>query len=96
MTPHYCQEHFTTLTYDLAWLPLASIVTFAVAYSMGMGPLPWVMNAELFSKEAQATSASLCASFNWVCSFLVVKVMRANFVTLHTVSPLSSPRPWRP
>ena len=63
---------------------------------MGMGPLPWVMNAELFSKEAQATSASLCASFNWVCSFLVVKVTRAHFVTLHNVSPFSSPRPWRP
>ena len=40
---------------------------------MGMGPLPWVMNAELFSKEAKATSSSLCASFNWLCSFLVVK-----------------------
>ena len=57
----------------MAWLPLASIVTFAVAYSMGMGPLPWVMNAELFSKEAKSTSSSMCASFNWLCSFTVVK-----------------------
>ena len=40
---------------------------------MGMGPLPWVMTAELFSKEAKATSSSLAASFNWLCSFLVVK-----------------------
>ena len=69
----YFQEYFTQITYDLAWLPLASIVTFAVAYSMGMGPLPWVMNAELFSIESKATSSSLCASFNWLCSFLVVK-----------------------
>ena len=68
----YSQEYFTQITYDLAWLPLASIVTFAVAYSMGMGPLPWVMNAELFSIESKASS-SLCASFNWLCSFLVVK-----------------------
>ena len=67
------QEYFTHITTDLAWLPLASIVTFAVAYSMGMGPLPWVMTAELFSKEAKATSSSLAASFNWLCSFLVVK-----------------------
>merc|ERR1712126_573083 len=69
----FIQEYYEHITYDLAWLPLASIVTFAVAYSMGMGPLPWVMNAELFSKEAKATSSSFCASFNWLCSFLVVK-----------------------
>ena len=67
------QEYYKHITTDLAWLPLASIVTFAVAYSMGMGPLPWVMTAELFSKEAKATSSSLAASFNWLCSFLVVK-----------------------
>ena len=48
-------------------------MTFAVAYSMGMGPLPWVMNAELFSKEAKSSSSSMCASFNWFCSFTVVK-----------------------
>eukprot|EP00092_Neocalanus_flemingeri_P034712 GFUD01037773.1.p1 GENE.GFUD01037773.1~~GFUD01037773.1.p1 ORF type:complete len:517 (+),score=127.69 GFUD01037773.1:69-1619(+) len=74
-TPETCQDQVVTAeTVDnLAWLPLASIVTFAVAYSMGMGPLPWVLNAELFSKEAKATSSSLCASFNWLCSFMVVK-----------------------
>ena len=73
--PDTCQDQFVTAeTVDnLAWLPLASIVTFAVAYSMGMGPLPWVLNAELFSKEAKAHSSSLCASFNWLCSFMVVK-----------------------
>ena len=40
---------------------------------MGMGPLPWVMNAELFSREAKSSSSSMCASFNWFCSFTVVK-----------------------
>ena len=32
-----------------------------------------IMNTELFLIEAKATSSSLCASFNWLCSFLVVK-----------------------
>merc|ERR1711892_1087671 len=70
-----CHDQFVTaeIVDNLAWLPLASIVTFAVAYSMGMGPLPWVLNAELFSKEAKAPCSSFCASFNWLCSFMVVK-----------------------
>lgn len=68
-----CRDVTAEAVDSLAWLPLASIVTFAVAYSMGMGPLPWVLNAELFSREAKAPSSSLCASFNWLCSFIVVK-----------------------
>ena len=74
-TPDSCDDKFVTAeTVDnLAWLPLTSIVLFTVAYSMGMGPLPWLLNAELFAKEAKAPCSSICASFNWVCSFLVVK-----------------------
>ena len=72
---NYCQEPYTVAnTLDtLAFLPLASIVTFATAYSLGMGPLPWVLNAELFSEEAKAKSAALCASSNWIFSFIAVK-----------------------
>lgn len=60
-------------SFSPAWLPLASLVLFAVAYSLGMGPLPWVLNSELFSREAKSMSSSLGAASNWLCSFLVVK-----------------------
>ena len=60
-------------SFSPAWLPLASLVLFAVAYSLGMGPLPWVLNSELFAREAKSTSSSLGAASNWLCSFLVVK-----------------------
>ena len=75
MLGSYCflQEHFKSYILHLTWLPLMSIITFSLAYSLGMGPLPWVLNAELFSKEAKASSSTFCASFNWLFSFLVVK-----------------------
>ena len=56
-----------------AWIPLASLVIYALAFSLGMGPLPWVVNSELFAREASSTSSSWAAASNWVCSFLVVK-----------------------
>jgi hypothetical protein len=60
-------------SFSPAWLPLASLVLFAVAYSLGMGPLPWVLNSELFAREAKSASSSCGAAANWLCSFLVVK-----------------------
>ena len=41
------------LVKDLAILPLVALLTFIGAFSIGFGPLPWVMNSELFSKEAK-------------------------------------------
>ena len=55
------------------WIPLASLVIYALVFSLGMGPLPWVVNSELFAREASSTSSSVAAATNWVCSFLVVK-----------------------
>ena len=60
-------------SFSPAWLPLASLVLFAVAYSLGMGPLPWVLNSELFAREARTVSSGTGAAANWLCSFLVVK-----------------------
>jgi len=58
---------------SISWLPLVSIMCFIFAFAIGFGPLPWVLNSELFPKEAKGPAAAICASFNWLCSFLVVK-----------------------
>lgn len=60
-------------SFSPAWLPLASLVLFSVAYSLGMGPLPWVLSSELPAREAKAASSATAAAANWLCSFLVVK-----------------------
>ena len=38
---------------DLSFIPLVALLTFIAAFSIGFGPLPWVMNSELFPKEAK-------------------------------------------
>ena len=30
-----------------AWLPLVSLISFVIAYSVGVGPLPWLLLSEL-------------------------------------------------
>ena len=44
-----------------------------LGFAIGVGPLTWAMNAELFPKEAQGVMASLATAFNWACSFVVTK-----------------------
>lgn len=55
------------------WLPLAALLLFSLAYSLGLGPLPWLLNSELFTAAARPTSSAIGATVNWLAAFLVVK-----------------------
>lgn len=55
--------------YDV--LILISTIIFMFGYSMGLGPLPWVMMTEIFPSDIRGISSGLCVSINWVSTFLV-------------------------
>ena len=45
---------FSQNTLDsLSWLPLTSLMIYVFAFSIGFGPIPWMMNGEFFSIEAK-------------------------------------------
>jgi len=58
-------------------LPLISLLMFIAGFSIGFGPLPWVLNIELFSPEARGRAAAICGCLNWLCSYLVVSSVPA-------------------
>ena len=41
------------LVQKLNWLPLASLIVYLYGNNIGLGPLPWLMNGEIFSEEAK-------------------------------------------
>ena len=55
----------------LGWLPVVSLVTFVIAFSIGFGPLAWTLNAEIFSPEAKRLGSSIAFSANWSFAFFV-------------------------
>lgn len=59
---------------DLAWLPLAAVALFVVAFSLGFGPAPWILLGELFTPDNKPTAAAVCATVNWLQAFTVTKV----------------------
>ena len=41
------------LLHQLRWLPLTSLMVFLFGNNIGLGPVPWLMNGEMFSEEAK-------------------------------------------
>ena len=44
---------------DIGWLPLVCLMVYASGFSLGLGPLPWAVNAEMFPQEAKEKGSSI-------------------------------------
>ncbi|XP_042206691.1 facilitated trehalose transporter Tret1-like isoform X4 [Homarus americanus] len=60
----------------LSWLPLTSLIVFVTAFSVGSGPIPWLMMGELFSLNVRESASGLATMVNWSTSFLVTLVFQ--------------------
>jgi len=73
-------------TSNLGWLPLTSVCVFIVMFSLGYGPIPWMMVGELFAPQIKGFASSLSCILNWILAFLVTKFYSdlANAFGTHT------------
>ncbi|XP_025205741.1 facilitated trehalose transporter Tret1-like [Melanaphis sacchari] len=55
----------------LSWLPLILIALYISAFSLGFGPIPWVVMGEIFSNEVKPFGTSLATAINWILVFAV-------------------------
>ncbi|TYZ67373.1 hypothetical protein PybrP1_001304 [[Pythium] brassicae (nom. inval.)] len=61
----------------LKYLPFANMVSvggmmsFVWFFEIGMGPIPWLIVAEMFPAKPRATAMSIATMVNWICSFIV-------------------------
>jgi len=58
----------------VGWLPVVSLSAHVVAYSIGGGPLPFVVMAEMFPPTVRGTALSLIQILNTSLSFATVKL----------------------
>lgn len=58
---------------NLSWLSLISVLVFAVSFSFGWGPIPWLATSELMPARARGIGTGLATSLNWTLAFLVTK-----------------------
>lgn len=56
---------------NIDFLPLTSIILFMVFFSLGFGPIGWMLMSELFSPEIKGIASGIAVLANWVFAFLV-------------------------
>lgn len=57
----------------LGWLPVLSLCVFIICFSLGLGPVPWLMMGELFAPDVKGLGASLNGTLNWLLAFVITK-----------------------
>ncbi|XP_001607389.1 facilitated trehalose transporter Tret1-like [Nasonia vitripennis] len=60
-------------TTTIGWVPLATLVVYIIAYSIGWGPLPWTVMGEMFAPAVKPKASSICVFAIWSFSFLLTK-----------------------
>ncbi|KAJ8715768.1 hypothetical protein PYW07_010250 [Mythimna separata] len=55
----------------VGWIPLLCLILFIISFSMGFGPIPWMMMAELFPVEFRGSATGVTVIVNWILVFIV-------------------------
>jgi sugar porter (SP) family MFS transporter len=54
-----------------SWLSLICLVAYIAAFAVGLGPIFWLLIAEIFPAHARAAGASAATAVNWLWNFVV-------------------------
>lgn len=67
--------HFKFINVDvtgfLRIVPIASTVLFMAAFSIGFGPIPWMLMGELFAPEIKGPASGVAILASWMFAFIV-------------------------
>lgn len=72
-----------SLSVSYGWIPLISLVIYILGFSLGFGPIPWLMMGEILPRKIRASAAALSTSCNWFFTFLVTKIFYTTTDVLH-------------
>lgn len=56
---------------NIDWLPIVATSIFIIMFSLGFGPIPWLMVGELFAPDIKGVAGSFAGTFNWLLAFIV-------------------------
>ncbi|XP_044269112.1 facilitated trehalose transporter Tret1-like isoform X1 [Tribolium madens] len=57
----------------IGFLPILGVCIFIIVFSLGFGPIPWMISSEVFPAEIKSNASSAAGTFNWFLAFLVTK-----------------------
>eukprot|EP00079_Xenopus_tropicalis_P018714 XP_004920871.2 PREDICTED: solute carrier family 2, facilitated glucose transporter member 12-like [Xenopus tropicalis] len=55
----------------MKWLCLASLLAFVAAFSIGLGPMAWLVQSEIFPAGIKGRAFAITSSMNWGMNLLI-------------------------
>ncbi|KAM5135726.1 solute carrier family 2, facilitated glucose transporter member 10 [Mantella aurantiaca] len=55
----------------LTWITLLSLMAFVSAFSIGFGPMTWLVLSEIYPAEIRGRAFAFCNSLNWAVNLLI-------------------------
>eukprot|EP00934_Nitzschia_sp_Nitz4_P008087 Nitzschia sp. Nitz4//scaffold105_size73764//47107//49358//NITZ4_005678-RA/size73764-processed-gene-0.20-mRNA-1//-1//CDS//3329532453//8077//frame0 len=52
-------------------LALVAVNVYVIFFEIGLGPIPWLIVAEMFEGKYVAVAMSVCCQVNWACNFII-------------------------
>lgn len=65
--------HKFSIADDIGWLPLVAVCLYIILFSLGFGPIPWMMMGEIFAPQVKGIAGSSACLFNWLMAFVVTR-----------------------
>lgn len=57
----------------ISFLPILCVIVFISTFSLGFGPIPWMISAEILPPEIKSVASSVAGTFNWLLAFIITK-----------------------
>ncbi|KAG0719298.1 Facilitated trehalose transporter Tret1 [Chionoecetes opilio] len=68
-----------------SWVAVLAAVVYVSAYSIGIGPVTWVLVGEMFPQAARGKAAAIISVLNWFLAFIITKT----YFSLETVTGIA-------
>ncbi|XP_025209206.1 facilitated trehalose transporter Tret1-2 homolog [Melanaphis sacchari] len=68
----YAKDHNYDVS-SIGFIPLLSLCVFIILFSVGFGPIPWMLMGEIFPAQIKGIASSIVCMANWFFVFLATK-----------------------
>lgn len=72
-----------SLKTNYGWIPLVSLTIYIAAFSIGYGPIPWLMMAELTPVKYRSIICGAATAFCWLFVFIITISFESLKISIH-------------
>ncbi|KAI5645596.1 sugar transporter domain-containing protein [Phthorimaea operculella] len=61
---------------SVAFIPLLCLIVYMILFTLGVGPVPWILVAEMFPVKTKCLASGICSFMCWLAGFVWTRFFR--------------------